>query len=278
MLPTDHVYFYDWDLSAGHPGSPSDVRDVVMPATGAVFFIIQPCGVDAKVAFRATDNFYFYLDHVVLTQPLTVGQIVQVGTKIGATAAGSTLDLGAFDMTVQHTGLRRYDALWRRDPPLRVAVEVLHADPAIADPPHMYRAASAPALDGQIDFGVAGKLVGDWFLLGMPHDSSQAPYGWTRTIAFAYDYFDPSQVRISIGGTIGPAAVGAIDSTAPRPETVTVATGLVAYKLYSPFDPAFPPNGLLLVQMIDASTIKAELFVGSVSATQFDANAVTFIR
>src|SRR5437764_1418333 len=38
VLPTDHVYFYDWDLS-GKAGTPSDVRDVVMPATGAVFFI-----------------------------------------------------------------------------------------------------------------------------------------------------------------------------------------------------------------------------------------------
>jgi hypothetical protein len=34
----------------------------------------------------------------------------------------------------------------------------------------------------------------------------------------------------------------------------------------------------MLVQMIDASTIKAEAFVGSVSATKFDANVVTFVR
>ena len=85
-------------------------------------------------------------------------------------------------------------------------------------------------------------------------------------------------MRISIGGTVAQAGVWAIDATAPRPEMVTIASGLVAYKLYSPFDAGFPPYGLLLVQMIDASTIKAEVFVGSVSPTQFDAIAVTFVR
>jgi len=277
VLPTDHVYFYDWDLSGGH-GSPSDVRDVIMPATGAVFQILGRPGTDYKISFRATDNFYFYLDHVLLSLSPTVGQIIQAGTTIGATAAGSTLDLGAFDMTVQHAGF--LDTTRYSQQSLHYVSPWKYFTPALQSQitPHLYRTASASALDGQIDFGVAGTLVGDWFLQGMPRDSSPGPFGWTRTIAFVYDYFDPSQVRISIGGTVSPAGVWAIDATAPRPEAVTIASGVVAYKLYSPFDPGFPPYGLMLVQMIDASTIKAEVFVGSVSATQFDANTVTFVR
>ena len=276
VLPTDHVYFYDWDLSGR--GSASDVRDVVMPATGAVFSIIRPTGTDYKISFRATTNFYFYLDHVLLTQPLTVGQIIPAGAKIGATAAGGTLDLGAFDMTVAHTGF--IDTTRYGPQTLHYVSPWKYFTPALQAQitPHLYRAATATPLDAQIDFGVAGKLVGDWFLQGMPRDSTQGPYGWTRSIAFVYDYFDPSQVRISIGGTIAPAGVWAIDVTAPRPETVTVASGVVAYRLYSPFDPGFPPYGLMLVQMVDAATIKAEVFIGSVSATQFDASAVTFVR
>src|SRR5581483_4274414 len=87
--------------------------------------------------------------------------------------------------------------------------------------PHVYRAPTAGDRDGAIDFGIRGTLAGDWFLTGMPADSSPGPYGWTRSIAFACDYYDPSQVRISIGGTIGPAGVWAIDPAAPRPETIT---------------------------------------------------------
>lgn len=278
VLPTDHVYFYDWDLSAHGGTAPNDVRDVVMPAAGAVFFIIRPTGTDYKVAFRATTNFYFYLDHVLLTQPLTVGQVIQAGTTIGQTAAGGTLDLGAFDMTVMHSGFMdttRYGAQT-----LHYVSPWTYFTPALQTQitPHLYRIASAFSLDSRIDFGIAGKLSGDWFLQGMPRDSSGGPYGWTRSLSFAYDYFDPSQVRISVGGTIGPAGVWTIEASAPRPETVTTASGVVAYKLYSPFDPGFPPYGLLLVQMVDAATIRAELFVGSVTATQFDASAVTFVR
>jgi hypothetical protein len=144
---------------------------------------------------------------------------------------------------------------------------------------HLYRAPGAADRDGAIDFGVRGRLVGDWFVPGMPIDSSSGPYGWTRTIAFVYDYYDPRQVRISIGGTVGPAGVWAIDSTAPRPETVTPASGVVPYLLYSQFDKGFPPYGLLLVQMTNDSTITTELFVGEqTTRRQLDAGAHTFIR
>lgn len=278
VLPTDHIYFYDGDLSANHPGG-SDVRDVLMPAAGAVVFIIKPAGTDYKIVFRATENFYFYLDHILLSQPLTEGQILQAGTKIGGTAAGSAIDLGAFDFTVNHFGfldtLRYPSQTLHYVAPRSYFTAALQAD----IDSHLYRSASATDKGGQIDFGVAGKLVGDWFLLGMPRDSSSGPYGWTRSIAFVYDYYDPTKVRISIGGTVASPGVWGIDATAPRPETVTVGSGIVSYKLYSPFDPQFPPTGLLLVQMIDASTIKTEYFPGSsASATQFDANAVTFVR
>jgi hypothetical protein len=277
LLPTDHVYFSDGDLSTSPPFG-TDVRTVYMPATGAVFQVIQPTGTDYKVMFRATSTFYFYLDHVILTTPVTVGQVIQAGTAIGSTALGSTLDLGAFDETAVHDGFltpsrypeqtRYYVSPWKYfTPDLQAQIG-----------PHMYRALTADR-DGKIDFGIAGRLVGDWFLQGMPVDSSAGPYGWTRSVSFAYDYYDPAQVRISVGGTIGPAGVWAIDSTAAPPENVSATTGLVRYKLYSPFDPGYPSTELLLVQMTNDTTIKIEYFGGSsATATQFDGKESTFIR
>jgi hypothetical protein len=278
VLPTDHIYFYDGDLAGNHPLG-TDVRDVIMPATGSVVFIIRPVGTDYKIMFRATKDFYFYLDHILLPQPLIVGQTVTAGTKIGSTAAGSAIDLGAFDMTVKHTGFldtTRYAAQT-----LHYVAPRSYFTPALLSQidAHLYRSASATNRGGQIDFGDPGKLVGDWFLLGMPRDSSGGSYGWTRSIAFVYDYFDPTQVRISIGGTVSTPGVWAIDATAPRPENVTPQSGVITYKFYSPFDANFPATGMMLVQMLDASTIKVEVFMGtSASATQFDANAMTFIR
>lgn len=279
VLPTDHVYFYDWDLSSRSGTSAADDRTVYMPATGAVFFILQTAARgDAKVMFRATDNFYFYLDHVRLSAPLTIGQVLQAGTAIGTTGLGVTLDLGAFDQTVTHAGFLvpsrypfqslHYVSPWKYFTP------ALQAQIA----PHLYRSATATDSGGKIDFGVWGKLVGDWFVPSMPIDSSPNPYGWTRSISFAYDYYDPNQVRISIGGTVDSAGVWAIDSTAPRPEAVTVASGLVSYKLYSQFDPQFPPIGVMLVQMLDSATIKVEVWRGTTNKAAFDASAFTFIR
>lgn len=278
VLPTDHAYFYDGDLSASRPFG-TDVRPVYMPATGAVFFVLHQSGAEYKIMFRATSTFYFYFDHLVPTTPPNVGDVIQAGTQIGTTTMGAALDFGAFDQSATHTGFLNaarypvqtqwYVSPWKYFTPELQALIV----------PHLFRAPSADKLDAKIDFSVPGKLVGDWFLQAMPVDSSAYPYGWSRTISFAYDYYDPTQVRISIGGTIGAAGVWAIDSTAPRPETVTVGSGLVRYKLYSQFDPGFPPVGVLLAQMTNDSTIKVELFTGSAaSATQFDGREITFVR
>ncbi len=279
VLPTDHVYFYSWDLSSRVTQPMPGARNVYMPTTGAAMFVLQAGATEWKIMYRVTDNFFFYFDHLVPAFVPKVGDIIKAGTLVGATTPGSTLDLGAFDLGVTLTGFLT---------PARYGDQTLHAvspwkyfTPALQAQlyPQIYRSPAAPDKDGKIDFGVAGRLVGDWFLQGMPIDSTNRPYGWSRSMSFASDYYDPAQVRISVGGTIGQPGVWAIDATAPRPETVSVASGVVSYKLYSPFDAGFPSVGVLLVQMLTDSQIKVELFMGtSVGTPQFDANASTFIR
>lgn len=279
VLPTDHAYLYNGDLSGNTPFGTPVPRTVYQPATGTLFQVIQNSSTaERKLMFRATTSFFFYLDHVVPTLTMAVGDTIKAGTVIGTTLPGFTVDLGAFDASVTLTGFLT---------PSRYPYQSLHAvspwkyfTPALQSQiyPHLYRAPSAPDRDGKIDFGVAGTLSGDWFLQGMPADSSAQPYGWTRTISFAYDYYDPSQVRISIGGTVGPAGVWAIDSAAPRPVAVTTASGVVAYRLYSQFD-NHPQAGLLLVQMVSDSQIRVELFQPSTAGSgQFDQNVWTFVR
>jgi hypothetical protein len=279
VLPTDHVYLYSWDLSVFGSQAQQGTRNVYMPATGALFLKLQTSGSvpDWKLMFRATDNFYFFLDHVLPTIAMNLDSTYTAGTLIGTTDPGSTLDLGAFDASVTHDGFLV---------PERYPYQTLHAvspwkyfsaalQPAIYA--QVYRAPGAADKDGKIDFGIAGKLSGDWFVQGMPADSSYEPYGWTRTVSFAYDYYDPSQVRISIGGTIGAAGVWAVDPSAPPPANVSTANGIVIYPLINPFDGG-PPVGRVLVQMTTDTQITIELFMGNNTVTQFDANAYTFIR
>lgn len=278
VLPTDHVYLYAVDLSgtAAPPGL--QTRDVLMPATGAVTFMLQPVGTDWKVEFRATENFFFYLDHLLLTRAVKVGDILTAGEKIGTTNPGGTLDLGAWDMSVSHAGFVN---------PARYGLGTLHVvspwkyfAPALQPALYaqVYRAPAAADKDGRIDFGVAGRLAGDWFLQGMPADSSMGAYGWPRTVAFVYDYYDPTRARISIGGTVAPAGVWATEATTPRFEDVSVVSGVVSYRLMNPFD-VRPPYGLLVVQMVSDTQLKVEVFVGSAAASgQFDGREFTFVR
>lgn len=280
VLPTDHVYFYATDLSKFGQNAGNTTRNVYMPATGTLFLkLVSGGGTDWKVMFRATETFYFYLDHVLLTVPMLVDSVYKAGTLIGTTSPGAALDLGAFDETVTHDGFLT---------PARYSEQTLHVvspykyfTPALQAGLYaqIYRAPTASDKDGKIDFGIAGRLSGDWFLQSLPIDlNSGGPTGWPRTVAFVYDYYDPSKVRISIGGTIGNAGVWAIDSAVPRPETVSTATGVVIYSLINPFDGG-PPVGRVLVQMVTDSQIKIELFMGAnASQTQFDASAFTFVR
>ena len=49
---------------------------------------------------------------------------------------------------------------------------------------------------GQFDFDIDGRLVGNWFLEGAENQGEEV------MLAFAYDYLDPTQVRISVGGYV----------------------------------------------------------------------------
>ncbi len=113
--------------------------------------------------------------------------------------------------------------------------------------------------DGRTDFGVAGHLVGDWFHSSLPVDPSSAgsPGGWTKSIAFARDWYD-GRPRVSIGGTIAAPFVAAIGPTDPDPATVTPTTGLLAYQVTVPG--GVRPHGWLLLQLTASDRLEIEFF------------------
>ena len=143
----------------------------------------------------------------------------------------------------------------------------------------VYRAPSAPDRDGRVDIDVPGRLAGAWFDPSVPMTTeSSGPNGWTKTLGFVYDMYDPARVRISIGGTIAPAGVWGIEADAPRPENVSVNDGQVSYRLLYP-DTSGAVYGLMLVQMLSATQLRVEVFVGSTSQTgAFDTNAHLYVR
>jgi hypothetical protein len=278
VLPTNHVYFYAVDFD--HPPAIPDsaVRPVYAPATGAVDFLLNSSAGDSKIIFRVTNTFYYSLGHVVLTRALKVGDIVHAGEQVGVSNPGGTLDLGAYDKSVTLTGFAS---------PARYGSETLHCVSPWAyftEPlrsqhyARMRRVASAPDKDGHIDLDIPGTLAGAWYDESLPLDSTESPAGWPRTVAFVTDYNDPSLIRISIGGGIAAPGVWTIPPDAPRPAEITPSSGLVVYRLtYT--ESTTIQSGLMLIQMVDATHLKIEVFSGSQATSgAFDASAHSYIR
>jgi len=283
VLPTDHVYFYPRNID--QPGSAPDTvtRAVYAPGEGVVTWVLlQNAGgviQDYKISFRMTETFFWYLDHVLIdTIKLKPGTRVHAGDSLGTTDPGGTLDLGAFDYSQKLAGFivpERYpDQTLYCVSPWKYFTEPLRANLYA----RIRRVASAPDKDGHIDYDIPGKLVGSWFHESVPKNTTTSgPAGWPKSLAFAFDYKDPSLVRISIGGTIANAGVWTIPSDAPRPETVTTANGTVTYRLL--YTEALTQSGLMLVEMLDANRLRVQVFENTQApSAAFTSAAQMYVR
>jgi len=161
---------------------------------------------------------------------------------------------------------------------------------------------TAPPVSGKIDYDVDGRLIGNWFRVGTNGYSGSNPYQyWEGHLAIAYDYIDPTKIRISIGNWEGKSERGAVTGNAPDPKDVSVETGLVKYELIDAHyihangqswdEETFADDiqldtskpyliGTLLAQLIDKRALKLETFPGKVASEvdNFTANAVMYER
>ena len=267
-LPSDHLNVFQR----------ASLVSVVAPDDGTVQFTIAG-GTSGQVGIR-NGSFLYVLSNLSLNAGLQSGATIKAGQQLGTT---SGLDFG----------LMNYSRQLFFANPARYVDNELYCDSPIAyfvEPLRSQLYALVPRVgadrDGRIDYDMAGRLVGNWFLDGLAPSLSQFPAAWSQHLAFTYDNYDPAQVRISIGGTVASPGVFTIPASAPLPKDVAVVSGRVAYPLLF----AGPPGGIalppptfpqqtMLVQMIDDVTIRVEVFGRSVDAgTSFDGNAFVYRR
>jgi hypothetical protein len=135
--------------------------------------------------------------------------------------------------------------------------------------------------DGRFDYDQAGRLVGNWFLDGLAPSESSTPTGWPKQLAFVYDNYDPSLIRVSIGGTLPLVGAFAVQPGALDPKDVTPSNGKVSYRLLQAGFGSPPGRqvGLLIVEMLAAARIRVEVALGeSVTSADFTAAAKTYVR
>ncbi|MEN9686311.1 MAG: hypothetical protein RLZZ28_2097 [Bacteroidota bacterium] len=274
-IPTDHVYFWF--------NKPNTVLPlpVFALANGKIEKILSvPVnGVnECKIWFRMNEKFSYYLDHIVPGSGITEGVTVKAGQQIGSTGIGNSIDLGAIDETITLSGYAN---------PARYAGEELYCGkpftyftPSLQNQLYPLVDREGTDKDGRIDIDIPGKLVGNWFV-DDPVFYTDGPSGWDKELSFAFDIQKPAVVLVSIGGTIGMVGKWTIQPGAPLPSQVSIASGKIAYPLYSAGGIAADPNqrGLMIVQMIDEKHIKVETFPDSKAAdAAFDANAKIYAR
>ena len=262
-FPSDHAYLYH---------ATGATIPVVAPAGGVVRSIQR--GDDDKIMIQTTSTMEYYLAHLVLDSGIAQDMTITAGQQLGRL---STLAL-AMDIGVLNNDVNLFFIT-----PGRYPQDTLHADSPLKYFSEPLRSTlyakeqgSAANKDGKIDFDQPGKLAGNWFLEGLAVPDSPYPPAWPKHLAFVRDVADPSAIRISVGGTLSLTGVFGVTADAIDPANVTPASGAVLYTLTGTHAPV-NQVGLMLVKMIDGSTVKVETFFEP-PVTDFTAAAVTYVR
>ena len=262
-FPTDHIYFY---LQSG------GLAPVFAHAPGTVHSIYyHDWSNDYKITFKHTETFFSYLDHVNhLVVGIEIGAEIATGDSIGmGDPAVSAVDLGVIDYDSTRFFVipeRYHDGTVHCGDPYQYFTEAIRESLLIRNP------RTIEPRGGKIDFDKTGALSGNWFLEGTPIPHSSGIDYMENHLAFVYDMFDPTQIRIAAGGTLVLTPfVCSIVGNAPDPANVTLESGIIAYDLNT-----FTPN-TLLVQLLDSLTIKVEVFPIA-NASAFTDGAKVYIR
>ncbi len=273
-FPSDHIYFYN-RVPPAPPGAPAPIY---APGDGTVQFVLTS-GAESQVGVR-TGSFIYYLDHIVLDPAVRPGVALAAGQRIGET--GSTaygIDLGVINEQKSVFFVN----------PLRYPSTTVHGDAPLPyfDEPLRSRLYGrvqrlGSDLDGRFDFDVTGRLAGNWFHESLPVSDSASPSSWSRHLSFVFDNYDPSRVRVAIGGTLPLVGAFAVPAGVPDPREVTPTSGRVVYRLLMPGGPGDAPGpqrGILAVEMLDATTLQVEVLPdGAATDLSFTTAARRYVR
>ena len=274
-FPTDHVYFYTSWTYGHQPIYPADTLPVYAPGSGVVTWILQVNGPqeDAKILIRMNKWVSYYLDHVVLDSDIVVGSKVTAGQVVGI-SKGIAIDLGMTNEQLALSGFvnpQRYEGqTLHTDSPYKYFAEPLRSQ--------LYALVRRNAVDkdGKIDYDIKGKLIGNWFHESVPVSESMMPTSWPKNLAFCPDSNDPSEMRISIGGTISSPGKFKPSPEDPAFDQVSPASGKVAFHLNYTEWGYF---GIMLCQLTDETHLKVEVFQNAVGEDlDFTTNAMIYTR
>ncbi|MFW6149189.1 MAG: M23 family metallopeptidase [Atribacterota bacterium] len=300
-FPTDHGAFWLTHASGSNP-----VDNVYAPADGAIIRIRYTKETnynDYMVFIAHTNTFYSYIGHMseidssILGETGTLSEgennfdqnpvMVTKGQIIGKTGGTNGEQNSMYwgildaDKTLQYANSDRYNIYSHAahfieycDEPLQTTLK----NQIGSAPPYNYKRTAEP-LWGEVDYykDHLNTLVGNWFHNSINENDPMAEFD--KHLSFVYDMWDPTQIRIGIGGTLAvTATVYKVTGNTPDPKDITAGDTAV-FKLQGTEE--FGESSLkatIMVDMINTETIKVEAFSGHLDNPSFTTNAQTYIK
>ena len=251
VTPIDHQYFApkNWD-------SPRDSYEVRAPADGNITQIQHRTSDyssfthgqktdEYRMIIAYSCTFLSYFDLLTSLSPEIQSQVgtkqytnvnipVKAGQVIGK-IGGQTLDFAIWDTTKTLSGFLIPDHYKAEPHKIHTADPLDYATPELKAFMLSFNPRKTPPVSGKIDYDIDGTLSGNWFLKGQDgygDNGSNNPDYWKGQFAFAPNNYDPTLWEISSGAWGENGTQFAINASAPRPDSVSVASGLVKYELY----------------------------------------------
>jgi len=284
-FPTDHGGFVI-----------NGIREIRAPASGIISELQYKESGDYRIVITHTNSFRSWFDHLATIEPSILSQVeaaegklepgqevrmlnipVEAGQVIGTGPKGAVgIDWGVWDeeVTLSFIHPEKYGRT------VHSVHFIPYCEPSLAEALLEKVPRTAEPRWGKIDFDQPGRLVGNWAL---EDTSGEDLLGeWEKHLAFVYDWHEPTQIRIAVGGVLnvpGKGKVYQVVGNSPDPAEVTIDSGMVVYRLKGL--PEWGEGGLtatIIVEMVDAEKIKVEGFRGHPSNPQFTANAKYYTR
>lgn len=284
IFPTSHTYWLTCDVNIILQGTRPCHRallPILAPAAGIVNRV-DPAD-DGFIRVEGPPGLKWVFGHVTPTAGLVEGTPVTAGQVIATMFFEHGFDFGVVNAGVTNEYLS----------PERYIEEFLHGQNPIAQFPEPLRSDLIDRVNtfsdpmGRLAYDVAGTASGGWFEVGAPtapgvlFSDAGAPY-----LLFLGRWVERQETRVVSAGEPWPGMPAwqiAADPGAPDWEDITPASGMVAVKLWNISvdatpNVAGPEFGTFLLQLLDATTLRAEWFDTHDPVTAFTAAARTYGR
>lgn len=252
ITPIDHQYYVAPDFSAP-PGTGIEI-DVYSPYDGTVTSMQHMNLIPAGDRMMAVDDYRLVIQHTCTISSIFIhidnlnakllavappaGEYASVDVKVNAgEVIGSysgSVDYNVVDNDVVLTGYVIPESYKSEEWKIHTPDPFEYFNEPVLSKLIEKSIRTAEPVGGKIDYDVAGKLIGNWFV------ENTNKYGgvvrdtyYTTHLALLYDAIDPEHVIASFGDYDGNPGFFGIKGNSPDPKDVGVESGIVKYELVS---------------------------------------------